>query len=62
MKKKYSRFGFLDRDKMNKAAIGVLSNIGSKIDTKSPMRNLSVGDKQMVMIAHALLRSKNYDL
>lgn len=52
--KKYVRFGFLNSVKMNNDAIDILNRIGSEINTKSTMRNLSVGDKQMIMIAHAL--------
>jgi ribose transport system ATP-binding protein len=49
-----SRFGFVDSRKMNREATRVLDILHLGIDPATPVRNLSVGQKQMIEIAKAI--------
>lgn len=49
-----SPFGFLDTQRMNDEAAKVLDLLNLTIDPKTPVRDLSVGQKQMIEIAKAI--------
>lgn len=49
-----SRFGFVDWKSVHKKAEQVLSTVGVDFDVRVPVRNLGVGQKQLVEIAKAL--------
>lgn len=48
------RFGFVDSQKMNREAARVLDILHLDIDPTTPVRDLSVGQKQMIEIAKAI--------
>ncbi|MDQ7980482.1 sugar ABC transporter ATP-binding protein [Paraburkholderia sp. SARCC-3016] len=49
-----NRLGLIDRAKMNDAARALLDTIGMALDPRTPVSELSVGQKQMVEIAKAI--------
>lgn len=55
--KRFVSYGLINAKKMNEEARKILDSIDFNISEKTPMSRLSVGNKQMVMIAQAL--SKN---
>jgi ribose transport system ATP-binding protein len=54
--KPFKRAGFIDRRRMNAAAADALGQLGIRIDPATPVRRLSTGSQQLVMIASALVR------
>jgi D-xylose transport system ATP-binding protein len=51
-----SRFGFIDRDRMRDETRRVLSRVGLDVDPGARVRELGMGQKQLVEIARALLK------
>jgi D-xylose transport system ATP-binding protein len=51
-----SRFGFIDRERMFDEARRVLSRVGLDVDPGARVRELGMGQKQLVEIARALLK------
>jgi D-xylose transport system ATP-binding protein len=51
-----SRFGFIDRGRMYAAAQRVLARVGLDVDPGARVRDLGMGQKQLVEIARALLK------
>jgi len=49
-----SRFGFIDRKRLNADAKQVLSQIGLQVEPTTPLSELSIGQRQMVEIAKAM--------
>jgi len=49
-----TRFGFIDRARMNREAGAVLSRLGSKIDPNAACGKLSIAEQQLVEIARAI--------
>ncbi len=52
----FTRFGLIRRRQMNEAAACALGQLGIQIDPATPVRRLSTGGQQLVMIASALVR------
>jgi D-xylose transport system ATP-binding protein len=50
----YTRFGLLDRARMERESRGLLQRLGCAIDVRAPVRALGVGQAQLVEIARAL--------
>ena len=50
------RGGFVDRGRLRERALGVLRDLGEPIRPDTPVRQLSIGQRQMVEIGKALLR------
>ena len=51
-----SRFGFIDRERMRDETRRVLSRVGLDVDPGARLRDLGMGQKQLVEIARALLK------
>jgi ABC-type sugar transport system ATPase subunit len=52
-----SGWGTIEWDRLNSLATTWLSRVGAKLEPETPMRQLSVGNQQLVEIAKALLRN-----
>ncbi|HWO10734.1 MAG TPA: sugar ABC transporter ATP-binding protein, partial [Polyangiaceae bacterium] len=52
-----SRFGFIDRERMYAETQRVLARVGLDVDPRDRVRDLGMGQKQLVEIARALLKN-----
>lgn len=51
---------FINWGKLRKTASEIMKRVGIQLDTQTPVQNLSLADKQMVLIARALATNTNF--